>query len=120
MDNAKESSRKDFIKMLSKSLGATIANHPILDALAGNEDVLRLNPEQQEFMLAYGKWMDENIEVIQLLKTEPGNMEHHKRMMRLSDSAEEKREQLTQYMTDRNFALIYHASIQKMKDSIGE
>ncbi len=118
MGTEKETNRKDFIKMLSKSLGASIANHPILDALSGNDEVLRLNPEQQEFMLEYGKWMDENIEVIKSMQAEPGNMAHHKKMMELTEIAEGKREQLTEYMKDRNFALIYHASIQKMKDVI--
>lgn len=118
MNTDKESSRKDFIKLLTKSLGATITNHPVLDALAGNDEVLRLNPEQQEFMLKYGKWMDENIEVIRLQKTEPDNMEHHKRMMLLTEQASEMQATLTEYMKDRNFGLIYHASIQKMRDEI--
>ena len=113
-----ESNRKDFLKMLSKSLGGVLTNHPILDALSGNDEILKLNDEQQEFMLKYGKWMDENIELIRLIKLEPGKMEHHQKMMLLSNEAESMQAKLTGYMKDRNFGLIYHASIQKMKAEI--
>lgn len=120
MDTNKESSRKDFIKMLTKSLGATLTNHPVLDALMGNDEVLKLNPEQQAFMLEYGKWMDQNIEVIKLQKQDPDNILHRKAMMELTEKAAAMQPQLIEFMKDRNFALIYHASIQKMRDEIEE
>ncbi|MDZ4668937.1 MAG: hypothetical protein SGJ00_13810 [bacterium] len=118
MDTQQESDRKGFLKMLSKAVGAQIANHPILSALAGNDQVLKLNAEQQEFMIKYGQWMDENIEVIKQMKLEPENMVHRKRMMNLSVQAEEMQVTLTNYMKSREFGLIYHASIQKMKAEI--
>ncbi|OYU96230.1 MAG: hypothetical protein CFE21_07415 [Bacteroidetes bacterium B1(2017)] len=119
MEN-QETSRKNFIKLLTKSLGGAIADNPILNTLIGNEDVLRLNEVQQEFMVKYGIWMDENIHVIKQIKAEPNNMEWRKKMMALSEEAADMQETLTDFMKDRTFGLIYHASIQKMRAEIGD
>jgi|688.fasta_scaffold1321042_1 hypothetical protein len=118
MDTNQESSRKGFLQMLSKAVGAQLANHPILSALASDEQVLKLNEEQQSFMIKYGQWMDENIEVLKQIRIEPDNMLHRKKMMDLSVQAEEMQGTLTEYMKSRDFGLIYHASIQKMKAEI--
>jgi hypothetical protein len=45
-------------------------------------------------------------------------MLHRKKMMDLSVQAEEMQGTLTEYMKSRDFGLIYHASIQKMKAEI--
>ena len=104
--------------MLSKAVGAQLANHPILSALASDEQVLKLNEEQQAFMIKYGQWMDETIEVLKLIRSEPDSMLHRKKMIDLSVQAEEMQGTLTEYMKSRDFGLIYHASIQKMKAEI--
>jgi accessory colonization factor AcfC len=114
MDTNQESSRKGFLQMLSKAVGAQLANHPILSALASDEQVLKLNEEQQSFMIKYGQWMDENIEVLKQIRIEPDNMLHRKKMMDLSVQAEEMQGTLTEYMKSRDFGLIYPAYIKKL------
>ena len=91
------------------------------NAFAGfvkEEDIRKLKPEQKEFMLRYGKWMDEFIEVIRVQRAEPDNMDNHHRMIALTDKAEKLNTELAVFMEDQTFSLIYNASIQRMTDEI--
>ncbi len=82
------------------------------------DEIKKLNPVQQEFMIKYGKWMDEFIEVIKIQKIEPGNSANKQKMIALTDMAEKMKPELSEYMKDANFALIYQASIARMRDEI--
>ena len=66
----------------------------------------------------YNKWMDEYVEVIKVQNIDMDNIENHKRMLRLTEQAEIWRPTINEYMKDRNFSIIYHASIEKMKSEI--
>jgi len=113
-----QSTRREFLKTLGLSAGATLAGSGVLAGIIDNEQIQRLNPEQQEFMIRYGKWMDDFIEVIRIQKKDPGNLENHNRMMALTDTADQWRPQLNEYMKDEKFSLIYQASIERMKKEI--
>ena len=113
-----QSTRRKFLQILGLSAGATLAGTSVLAGVIDHSEIHRLNPEQQEFMLRYGKWMDDFIEVIRIQKKEPDNIENHKRMMVLTETAQPWQVQLTEYMKDEKFFLIYNASIERMKNEI--
>ena len=69
-------------------------------------------------MPRYGKWMDDFIDVIRKKKAEPGNQEHHKVTMTLSDMAASFKPELTEYLKDKNFELVYRAAIDRMSKEI--
>ena len=113
-----QSSRRKFLEMLGLSAGAALVSTSALGAIVNHEQILKLNPEQQEFMVHYGKWMDEFIEVIRIQKAEPANMENHKRMIALTARAEAMQPELAAFMKDETFALIYRTSIERMSMEI--
>ena len=110
--------RRNFLQFLGLSAGSVLVNTNAFAGFIDHESILKLNPEQQEFMLRYGKWMDEFIEVIRTQKTEPGNMENKVRMIALTEKANEFNPELAQFMKDKTFSLIYRASIQRMSSEI--
>lgn len=114
-----DQARRKFLMLLGKSAGALFDSADVLASIGKQEEVLQLEPDQKEFMLMYGKWMDEMAEVLKKQKENPGDLENHKRMMALTEVAQEWQETLNEYMKDRKFALIYHASIEHMKSMIG-
>lgn len=111
-------SRRNFLKILGLSAGATIASTGALANVIAHREILKLNPEQQEFMLRYGKWMDEFIEVIAIQKTSPDDLENNKKMMVLTEQAQQWQPKLNEYMKDEKFALIYRGSIERMRNEI--
>jgi len=113
-----EQSRRKFLQILGLSAGASIASTSVLGNIIDREEIHRLKPEQQEFMLKYGQWMDEFIEVIRFQKQHPENIDNHKKMMALTETAEKWQPQLTENMKEESFFLIYNASIEKMKREI--
>lgn len=115
---SEQQSRRNFFKVLGLTGVATAAGSSLFGALSDSPEVLKLNTQQKDFMLDYGKWMDEFIDVIRIQKSEPANMENQKKMIALTEQAEIWKPLLSEYMNDRNFALIYHASIQNMRDEI--
>lgn len=108
--------RRKFLKMLGLSAGATLTASSVLGT--ESERILTLNKEQQEFMLLYERWMDEYIKVIHIQKADPHNAANHKRMLELSEIADEWKGQLRTFMQDKNFSIIYQASIERMKKEI--
>lgn len=112
------SSRRKFLQVLGMSAGASLLGTSALAAFVHHEDILRLNPEQQAFMNRYGAWMDAFIVVIRTRKENPGNMENEKNMMVLSEQAEKMQPELTEFLKNKDFALIYKASIERMSKEI--
>ncbi len=51
-------------------------------------------------------------------QAKPGNKEHQKVIMVLSEKAGSFKPELTEYLKDKTFALIYHALIDKMNKEI--
>lgn len=110
------SSRRKFLKLLGLSAGATFTASVSVAGQA--EEILELSGEQREFMLMYERWMDEYIQVIRTQKKDPANAANNLKIMQLTEIAGEWQEELRTYMQDRKFALIYHASIDRMKIEI--
>jgi hypothetical protein len=113
-----QSSRRGFLKLLGLTAGATLASKNVFAAFIDKTEIRKLNPKQQEFMLRYGKWMDEFIEMIRVQKTDPDNITNLKKMVELSEKAEALQPELSEFMKDETFALIYHASIDRVSREI--
>ncbi|MCF8253364.1 MAG: twin-arginine translocation signal domain-containing protein [Bacteroidia bacterium] len=113
-----DSNRRNFLKSLGLTAATALASNSVMGSMVEKDDILKLNPEQQKFMLEYGQWMDENIVLLRKQKEEPDNIDLKHQMMKLSERAEGMQDQLVSYMKDRDFGLIYNASIQKMRDEI--
>ena len=82
------------------------------------EEIKRLNPEQQEFMMRYGHWMDEMTELAKKDKADPENIENQKQKLILAEKAHEMKPELSAFMKDETFALIYRASIERLTKAI--
>ena len=76
----KETTRRKFLQFLGLTAGATMLSSDALASPVDEAEILKLNPEQQEFMISYGKWMDEFIDVIRIQKTDPANKENNLKM----------------------------------------
>ena len=111
-------SRRNFLRFVGVSAGAVLISTSAFSSFIDKTEVLKLNPAQQEFMLRYGKWMDDFIDIIRKKQAEPGNQEHQKVVMILSKKAEGFKPELTEFLKDESFALIYQASIDKMSKEI--
>ena len=121
MEEEENNSRRKFLKsgiFTAATAGAALINTNALSAFINQADVLKLNPKQQEFMLRYGKWMDDFIDVIQKKQAEPRNQEHQKAITVLSEKAESFKPELTEFLKDETFALIYHTSIERRSKEI--
>ena len=112
------SSRRNFLRFVGLSAGTVLISTNAFSAFINQAEVLKLNPKQQEFMLRYGKWMDDFIDVIRKKQAEPGNQEHQKVIVKLSEKAEGFKPELTEFLKDETFAIIYQASIDKMSKEI--
>ena len=113
-----QNSRRNFLRIVGLSAGAALVSTSAFSTFIDKTEVLKLNPKQQEFMLRYGKWMDDFIDVIRKKKVEPGNQEHHKVTMTLSDEAAAFKPELTEFLKDKNFELVYRAAIDRMSKEI--
>ena len=113
-----QNSRRDFLRIVGLSAGTVLFSTGVFSSYIDKTEVRKLNPKQQEFMLRYGKWMDDFIDVIRKKKAEPGSQEHHKVTMTLSDIAANFKPELTEYLKDKNFELVYRAAIDRMSKEI--
>ena len=113
-----QSNRRKFLKFLGLSAGATLAAPAVFASFIDPQEVKRLNSEQQEFMMRYGQWMDEMTEVAALDKTDPENIENKHRKMHLAEKAEEMKPELSSYMKDSTFVLVFNASIKRLSEEI--
>lgn len=113
-----QSTRRKFLQLIGLSAGATVVSSSVFAGSINNTEILKLNDEQQEFMLLYEKWMDEFIEVIKVQKQDANNLENQKRMTDLTEIAHEWQPTLIDYMKDEKFAVIYKVSIERMKKEI--
>ena len=121
MEKEENNSRRKFLKsgiLTAATAGAVLVSTNSFSAFINQAEVLKLNPKQQEFMLRYVKWMDDFIDVIRWKQAEPGNQNHQKVIMILSEKAEGFKPELTKFLEDETFALIYYASIERMSKEI--
>ena len=121
MEKQENNSRRKFLRsgiITVATAGTALISTNAFSAFINQAEVLKLNPKQQEFMLHYGKWMDDFIDVIRKKQAEPGNQEHQKVVVKLSEKAEGFKPELTEFLKDETFAIIYQASIDKMSKEI--
>ncbi len=114
----KQSSRRKFLQFLGLTAGATIVSKNVFAKGFDHTEIRKLTEKQQEFMFRYEKWMDEFIQVINVQKTEPENMENQKKVMSLSKLSEEFKPELDEHMKDETFAFIFRISIERMTNQI--
>ena len=112
------SNRRNFLKLLGLSAGATLVSASGVAAFTNSTEIKVLSPEQQEFMIRYGKWMDEFTELIRLKKEDPENLENNKKTMALAEKAESFQPELKKFMSDKTFELIYKESIKRVSIEI--
>ena len=112
------SSRRKFLKLLGLSTTASIVSTNTFLANNPDSEIKKLNPEQQEFMIRYEKWMDEFLDVIRIKKEKPYDVENNKKMDLLTKKVEKMKPELTTFLKDETFAIIYMASIKRVKDEI--
>lgn len=110
-------SRLKFLKYLGLSAGALVATNAV-SAIIKKEDILKLNPEQQEFMVRYEKWMDEFTVTSRLQKIDRNHVENNINISLLSDKAEEMKAELREHLKDKNFSTIYLHSIKRLTNEI--
>lgn len=110
--------RRNILKLLGLSAIAAVGVSTPFSSGAQNDNVIKLTPDQQHFMIEYEKWMDECIDIVRQQKQSPHSAELHKKMMNQSILAEQWQPQLREFMKDKNFALIYLGSIERMKKEI--
>jgi hypothetical protein len=114
----KQSTRKYFLQFLGLSAGAAMISTTALASMVDATEIRKLNSRQQAFMIPYGKWMNEFMKVATIKKTDPGNKENNKKMANLAIVAEKFKPDLTEFMKDETFRLIYKASIERITNEI--
>jgi hypothetical protein len=114
----KQSTRKYFLQFLGLSAGAAIISTTALGSMVDATEIRKLNPSQQAFMIRYGEWMNEFMEVAIIKKTDPDNIENHRKMATLAEAAENFKPELSEFMKDETFRLIYNASIERLTKGI--
>ena len=121
MEKEENNSRRKFLRsgiLTAATAGAVLVSTNSFSAFINQAEVRKLTPKHQEFMLRYGKWMDDFIHVIRRKRAEPGNQNHQKVIMILSEKAKGFKPELTEFLKDETFALIYQASIDRMSKEI--
>lgn len=113
-----KSDRRKFLKYLGLSTTATLTANSALASFVDHSEILKLTPIQHDFMLRYGKWMDEFVEVIKIQKTDPENMEIHQKMMEITEKVKVLQPELLELMKDKTFSIIYQASIKRVTAEI--
>lgn len=113
-----ETNRRKFMKNVGLVTGGTLLGGSAMANTFNNDDIKKLNTEQQEFMHRYGKWMDDFTDVIRLQKKDPYNEEYKAMMDEMTIQAGEFKPELAKHMEDKTFTLIYLESIKRVKNEI--
>ncbi len=116
--SGKKSTRRIFMQLLGLSATGSLLSTKALAGFTHDAEILKLNTAQQQFMIRYGQWMDEFIEVIRIQKSNPENPENNNKMIALTERAGEFKPELSKFMKDDKFQLIYKASIERMTKEI--
>ncbi len=114
----KQSTRRKFLQYLGLTAGATIITASASAAGFDLEEIKKLTPPQQVFMVEYEQWMNDYIKVIREQKNDPTNIIYHQQLTELSAKAEAFQPVLAEMMKDQTFALIYRVSIEKLTKEI--
>lgn len=114
----KQYTRRSILQFFGLAASLSLVSASGLANIINETEIKKLNPKQQAFMIRYGKWMDDFSKVIQIKKTTPDSKKNNKMMMMLTERAEKFKPELTEFMKDETFRLIYMASIERMKKEI--
>ena len=113
-----KSSRRNFFKLIGLTAGTTLVSQASFGAHFDLTEIKKLTNEQKEFILLHEKWMDEFIEVIRVQKIAPEDQENNKKMIVITEMADEFKPQLNEFLKDGVFALIYKMSLERMSKEI--
>jgi hypothetical protein len=113
-----KSSRRNFFKFLGLTAGTTLMSQASFGDHFDKTEIKKLTDEQKEFILLHEKWMDEFIAVIKVQKVAPEDQENNKKMIAITEMADEFKPQLNEFMKDGTFALIYKMSLERMSKEI--
>lgn len=97
--------------------GSLIAKGSMAKSL-NDDEIKKLNPEQNEIMERYGLRMVEFTEVVRLQKKDPFNVEYRHRMEALTQRYHDFKPELSEHMKYKTFNLIYLEPIKRVKDEI--
>lgn len=114
----KHSTRRNFLQFLGLFAGASVVSTIAFASIIDTNEIRKLNPRQQAFMIRYGKWMNEFIEVARIKNTDPGNNENNKMIATLAAFAEKFKPELNEFMKDETFRLIYKVSVERVTKEI--
>jgi hypothetical protein len=112
------STRRKFLKIFGLTAGAALISPLSAAAQLDQTEIKKLTAEQQEFIVLHEKWMDEFIEIVRVQKTDPENPENNKKMMAITERADEFKPKLNEFMKDGIFAVIYKMSLERMSKEI--
>ena len=113
-----KSTRRNFFKFLGLTAGTTLISQGSFAAHLDQTEILKLTGEQKEFIMLHEKWMDEFIEVIRVQKMAPEDQENNKKMIAITEMADEFKPILNEFLKDGTFALIYKMSLERMSKEI--
>lgn len=107
-------SRREFLKKLGLSVGATVA----LSTGASASTSINITADQKVFMDEYELWMDAFMEMMAEQQSGDYNLANTEKLMHLSDQAEGYKEQLAKYLKEEDFARYYLQRIDRMVEQI--
>lgn len=113
-----KSTRRNFFKFLGLTAGTTLIGSGSFAAELDQTEIKKLTIEQQEFIALHEKWMDEFIEVIRVQKVAPEDQENNKKMIAITERADEFRPKLNELLKDGIFAVVYKMSLERMRNEI--
>lgn len=113
-----EATRRKFMKTAGLVVGGSLIAKGSKSNPLNEDEILKLNPSQNEFMKRYSLWMDEFTEVVRLQKKDPYNEEFRLRMESLTQQSHDFKPELSEHMKDKTFNLIYLESIKRVRDEI--
>lgn len=117
--NEYEESRRAFLTKLGLTVGAGIVASEKLSAkVLNNKTEFLLTLEQQEFMVAYEKWMDKFIPAVRAQRENQEDKTAKTEIVELSEQANTWQPKLIEYMKDDNFARYYMTATERLTKEI--
>lgn len=115
-----ESTRRDFMRKLGLTLGASlvVGSTEIRASVIEKKDKFTLLPEQHQFMERYESWMDEFIVLIRRQTTHPMDIDNNRKIVALSEQAKGWQKQMVDFMKDENFARYFMTVSERMTREI--
>ena len=112
------STRRKFLKIFGLTAGATLIGSICTAAQLDQTEIKKLTAEQQDFIILHEKWMDDFIEIVRVQKTAPEDPENNKKMIAITERADEFKPKLNEFLKDGIFAVIYKMSLERMSKEI--